>query len=483
MGEPSSISPHLADVSPTQWKPVIPPIVLGLLLRGALAPYMSWDNDVAVWMRTSLSGFYGLPLYSRPGYSYPPVWGYCLELIGMVVRFVGGSASFFGTQNVDFAQVSVQTAEFSSYVTSPAFNLVFKGLIFIFDLGVAMMVYRLVLACGGSARSARIALVMWFLNPLVIWESAVQGAFDSLVGLSIVAAVLFVLTDRPLWAGSAWAVGIMIKLAPAILVMQLVLGLWVAAGLRTPETGLGQRLRVLGLFALGASVTLGLIATPLIIGRSYGPGLHDVFARGDSPVVIGGLSFTAARYLKPFSFLLLEAYRHSAFVIRVTSLAQLIGVMGWVIFGLVVTRRNPQMGFVVGAMGTLATFTLFAPISNPQYIMWWLPLLIAAIAVLRTGYWQLAVISTAPVVFIVGILGPAAFFASLSTYTHVISAEAVAAQVGYWYQAPGRLWGAYMSDDIFAPTALATIAAVGSVLITVGRVAASHRRPNESSSI
>ena len=123
-------------------------------------------------------------------------------------------------------------------------------------------------------------------------------------------------------------------------------------------------------------------------------------------------------------------------------------------------RKDAVFGLFTGSVGTLASFMLLSPVANPQYILWWLPALTAFVFASGRGYRPFIVISLAPVVFSVAILGPTASLAPLATYTHLISPGVVTNQVIGWYTAGARLWGASLADDFFAPASLMTIAAI-----------------------
>jgi len=107
-------------------------------VRLVVAPYTSNSNDIGPWYQTSLAGLHGLTLYQRPGFSYPPVWGYLLEGLGQVFRMVGIGPSSLGMFDARYASLSTVTGDFSVYVTSPLFNVAFKSLLFAGDLAACI---------------------------------------------------------------------------------------------------------------------------------------------------------------------------------------------------------------------------------------------------------------------------------------------------------------------------------------------------------
>jgi hypothetical protein len=459
-GEGESVPPRRARLD--AGVPLVPMLV-GLLIRIGLAPYTADSNDVATWFHTSLSGFYGLHLYDRPGFAYPPIWGYLLEFIGRSARLAGQAASLFGFKDQDLVPASRVAGDFSPVVTSPVFNLIFKTVLFGVDLATGLLIYAFVAGVTKSKKRATVAFALWFLNPLVIYQSAVHGAADTLVGFAVVSTVILVFLGRPFLAGAAWTIGILTKLSPLALGLELVLLIAIGIG-RDGRTG---RLHVkeVAAFVAGAVGSALLLLMPEVVYGSVSNMIHNNFARGQEPVIIGGLSLLGVRHLKPFSWLLAWGFDHSSLVVRASLVAQLISSVAWGLWALIVARKNPLLGLLGGAVGTLATLTLVAPASNPQYVLWWLPTLVVLVTLSRSGYWQLGVLTVAPLTFAIAILGPLAVLAPLSVYTHVISAADVGRSVVDWYVAPGRLWGSSLADDFFAPAVITTVVALASLFV------------------
>jgi hypothetical protein len=451
-------------------------VLIGLLTRVALAPYTSWSADNSVWYTTSLSGFYGLHLYERPGFSYPAIWGYYLQILGSFVRLAGLGPTFFGVSNPDLLSASTATNDFSTTVTSPEFNLLFRSGLFGCDLLTGLLIYRFVRHLTGDVRRARLGFTLWFLNPFVIYQTAVQGAPDTLVGFTVLATVALVLYGRPFWGGAAWALGIVTKLSPVVLGPSLVIALGLGVRARTFGSTKSRVVKV-GLFALGAAVAVAWLLTPEVLGGSVQAMAHNIFARTQEGITVGGLSFIGIRYLKPWSWLLAWSYDNSSELLRATTIAQAAAIAAWSLWTAITARRNPAFGLLVGTVGTLASFTLVAPISNPQYVLWWLPALIVVVVFTKRGYWQLAVVTVAPLAFCLAILGPMAILAPLATYTHLITAKDLGDAVIHWYTAPGKVWGATLVDDFLGPSALFTVIALLSLFSVWVRMALTHQEP------
>jgi len=445
------------------------PLIVGLAVRFVLAPFTAVSYDVAVWFHTALSGYYGLPLYARPGFSYPPVWGYLLQIIGTAIHLLGFGPDVIGVINPGFTSASDVTGDFTDVVTAPGFNLLFKCGLFAFDLVTAAVIYRFVNQLTGKPERARLAFMAWFLNPFVIYESAVHGAFDVIVGFAVLATLILILNGREYWAGAAWAIGILTKLSPVTLGLELVLAIAVMENSIQQSTKFTVR-RLAG-FGLGAGVAMGCLAAPLVLQGSVPAMLHNVFTRAQQPVTIGGMSFSGLRYLKPFSGLLEWAFQNSGVVIQASTTAQIVAIALWATWTVIMVRKDPVFALFTGSVGTLATFMLLSPVANPQYILWWLPALTVFVFASGRGYWHFALISLAPVLFSVAILGPTAVLGPLATYTHLIPVSAVNDQVAAWYMSPARLWGTSLADDFFAPAWLVTVAAIIALFVVWIRIA------------
>jgi hypothetical protein len=377
------------------------------------------------------------------------------------VRLAGQGPAFFGVRNAELLPASAVTGDFSVVVASPIFNLAFKTLLFGFDVATGLLIYSIVSRLTGDNKRATIAFVLWFLNPLVIYESAIHGATDTIIGFVVLSTISLVLAGRPFWAGVAWVIGILVKLSPLALGLELVLMIALTTAHGRPPRKL--HVKDSAAFVGGVALSAACLLMPEAVFGSVSNMLHNNFARGQEPIVIGGLSLMGVRHLKAFSWLLPWAFEHSPVVLRVSELAQALAAVAWSSWAILVARRNPVLGLLGGTVGVLASIALLSPTSNPQYVLWWLPALIVLVVRSRSGYWQLGVLTAAPLAFAVAILGPFAVLGPLATYTDVLPATFVGNSVIRWTLSPGKLWGATLADDFFAPAAFATLAALASL--------------------
>ncbi|HEV2361200.1 MAG TPA: glycosyltransferase 87 family protein, partial [Acidimicrobiales bacterium] len=395
-------------------------ILGGVVIRLALAPFTSWTLDDGVWYRAASSGAYHIGLYSRPGFSYPPVWGHVLQALGLLLAHVGLPASAMTRHSASLSALSANGIVDAS-ITSPAFNLAFKSILFAFDLGTALIVRRIAADLGSGDRKTRIAFATVFLNPLLIWESAVMGAFDVVVAFSIVAAVYFVLQRSELLAGAALVVGVLTKVTPAVTLPAIV----VAAAIRVANDDHDDRSRSVGAVArsLGLMAAGGACAGLVLLGPELAHGglrsmIDDVFARGGGAGAVSGLSIENLTVLRPLSSLHQTLVQDIGTLRRVGELVVAAAITWSVV--VVVRRRRDGAALLDACVIAVTALLLVAPISQPQYIVWLIPLLVASRAVGGGHRWEIYGLSAASIAFLTSFLGPFAFFTPLALFTGLL---------------------------------------------------------------
>ncbi|BAN03363.1 hypothetical protein YM304_30490 [Ilumatobacter coccineus YM16-304] len=180
--------------------------------------------------------------------------------------------------------------ESQPYAYGPVFNL-FAAPARIDELGpkylfvITWVVTAAILMARATRRSTTRAVavaLMLVVNPLTAISVAVFGLFDVVVGAISLGAVVLWRRDRPAAAGVCLAIGVLLKLFPAVLVPVLV-----ASGCRA-----GRRAHVVKsvrfLVAVGASTAVGFglsalmwgprsVTEPLSFGAQRGPKLMSIF--------------------------------------------------------------------------------------------------------------------------------------------------------------------------------------------------------------
>ena len=167
-------------------------ILLGIVVRLLLIPISlhidpRMIGDIVTMNREAHIIMFNLP-GGIPGYPYLAY--YTMGFFQMLFRAISPSVPM----NVIGSQVLAE------WVTNPA---VFRQLFFFkiwylaFDLGVAYLLWRMF---RDNKRKARIILIFWLLNPIIIYNAYFHGQFDVVPIFFIVLAFYSAKQERPVWA-------------------------------------------------------------------------------------------------------------------------------------------------------------------------------------------------------------------------------------------------------------------------------------------
>jgi hypothetical protein len=229
-----------------------------------------------------------------------------------------------------------------------------------------------VLLVAHSARrlrpgSAAFAVIMVGVNPAVVFLTVGSGHNDALVALSIAAAFAMVLAGRPLLATAVLAVGVCVKVPPAVPLVILV-----AADVASLETG--RRLRRLGAH-LAVVASIALVSSAAFLQRhdpTLGTRQLANHVGGIAPLNwIRSLLSAAGTHFGPITG---EAMNT---VMRMASLGLVIATVASIAW---VTARRARAGELTpAAMGAawawgLLAFQLLVLAFLPWYVIWVLPL-------------------------------------------------------------------------------------------------------------
>jgi Gpi18-like mannosyltransferase len=161
-------------------------ILLGLSIRVVVAPFTEAPFDMKTWMSVGSSILSGQNPYSVPfnALVYPPLWGlFC----------------------------AISCALYNIWGNPFVFNLVIKLPIIAADVLISVVARRLTLALTQDARKARIAMILYLLNPVTIVVSAFWGMFDAIPTLFALLSLLYLSESKYLKSGTALGLGIGFK--------------------------------------------------------------------------------------------------------------------------------------------------------------------------------------------------------------------------------------------------------------------------------
>lgn len=213
-------------------------LLLGLAARFFLSLRDGHLPDIRTftgWMRAAVehgfSGFYD----ARPGANYPP-------LFLLILRGLGEALSVFGVSFSD------------AWLVRPLLRLPAC----IADASIALMLF----VEAGRIWNRRVGLsaaALYFLNPVVLYNSAYWGQVDSIHAAFVLAAVIALNRRRPLWAGAWLGLGLLQKFQTIVFVPLIVFDIYRF-----------RRWPGLGWTALGAGVVAIAVLAPFAASGALG---------------------------------------------------------------------------------------------------------------------------------------------------------------------------------------------------------------------
>lgn len=414
--------------------------LIGVGIRLVLAPFTSYPNDDLPWYWMTTSGLQHLPVYARPGFSYPPIWGWMLELLGRVLGTFGATSGSLGVHDLSLNEANMATGgALATTITSPLLNVCIKGILTSADLLTALLVASVAPLVSDRRRAREIAFGLYFLNPLVINETAVRAGIDGLVALSIAATIALTARRRMFLAGVALALGVFVKLTPLALA-PLVL----AAVLPTGRQGIREAGKVV---AGGVAVAVPVLVALLGTGQWAGF-IENTFSRAQTGLLIGGPGFGGLRHFAALSNLLSLADRHSSLVLNTSLAIEAITVAAMTVWTWGNSRRSAARSLVLASTVTFTVIIATTPTSQPGYVLWLLPpLVLLASSNPRSFAPFAAVLSLAALAFSVTYYSPDQLLFPLAEYTNWFSPQHLGASIQHWFLRPTGLWGASYKED------------------------------------
>lgn len=258
-------------------------LLLGVLVRVAIAPFFAHPFDVYSWYTVGESVTSG----KQPLESFLVPYGYSFFLFVFPAAFAFNFLSAYtGSFTIPMSSLNPALIPGSPFtilvVPGPLFDLLVKLPLILSDLIIALVMYKLITRHVGDERIAVSAAALWFLNPLTIWVSSGWGMFDTLPALFTVLGLYFLLDKKFVYAGALIAMAIEMKYYAVVLIFPLLLVSWQKGRWRGLAESSGG----------GAAVTIILGAPLLAETASHFTSL--VGGSASSGLSYSGLSFWTA---------------------------------------------------------------------------------------------------------------------------------------------------------------------------------------------
>lgn len=193
-------------------------IAIGVIIRLAIMPFTSDFNDFSYWIETVYGIQGGQTIYGTYAFWYPPVWGYILSALSLIIGPIGIAPleTFFLKVGMDHIVLGNGT------IANPLVVFLIKTPLLISDVLVGYVIYNFVKKREYGEEKARTCLSMWMFCPLVIFVSSIQGQFETICILFMILAVFFVMDDKYFLAGVMLSISILTKFYPVLIIPALV---------------------------------------------------------------------------------------------------------------------------------------------------------------------------------------------------------------------------------------------------------------------
>lgn len=250
-------------------------LVLGLLIRFSLMPLFTYPFDIEHWAVIMQNMESGNSLFGLTGYFYTPVWGYILGFEDLFYNFLTNLGLYGERIDVLLPIEGMDDRFFTATTTTPAFNVAMKVPLILCDVVVGYLLYSVVKEEMNDTRKATIAFALWFLCPIVIYESSVQAMFDCFSALFVLLTLIFLRRSNYLLAGVMFANAALLKFFPAFCITIFIAYILKKEGMRT---GLKHILAS----GIGSAVTVLVIFIPTMLDGTFENAFSFVFDRAGS---------------------------------------------------------------------------------------------------------------------------------------------------------------------------------------------------------
>ncbi|MBQ7701711.1 MAG: glycosyltransferase family 39 protein [Candidatus Methanomethylophilaceae archaeon] len=255
-------------------------IILGLIIRMIIAPFLTYDFDIYHWGVILENIQSGNGLYELAGFYYTPVWGYIMGFESEILRFFD-SLSAYGFRYEELLPVESFNYRFhTATVTTLAFDFAMKIPLFIVDAITAGLVYILIKDICSDEKKACIGAFIWMMAPLVIYMTAVQAMFDSISAMLMILIIILLRKDYRFIAGAVFAIAALLKLFPVFTIFVLLFYVIFKGRIN------GTVKRDVLLTISGAVIAGMIIYIPQILDGTFMDSLSFIFARASEEVTM-----------------------------------------------------------------------------------------------------------------------------------------------------------------------------------------------------
>lgn len=349
-------------------------ILVGILIRLVLAGTTSFTNDNEVWYRFILDLKQGIGPYGEYNFSYPPGLAAVLSLFSAPAVLLIPIHKL-STVVMSLYSPAYDSGLFSIHVTSPIFNYLQKLPIFIFEGTLLYLLYKYLIERYLPAVEAKKMVLLWWLNPLIIFITAVHGQLDMYPVLFVFVSVLLLKNKKFFLGGLILGLAVTLKLYPLFLLLPF----W-AIFFKDHDSGFSLKEKILTSFWY-----LGGVAIPMLLMLAYfiiSPVSRAlVFTRAYTIGFEGSLNLGFINFIPWMSGFVHKfgtTIARSENYLLVLSIL-LVTVAVWFVYR-AASHSWHNYGYEMVTITVLFLVFIFSPRTNPQYLLWVFPSILILVA-------------------------------------------------------------------------------------------------------
>jgi hypothetical protein len=232
------------DAATLRWS-----LLLSAATQMILAPLTSWAGDTPNFILSAISLLYRGNPYALSSLFNPPLASYLQAPLFAIIVLFEPPQSLIPTHTILIPWAAA--TGLSAQIPVPVALLAVKFPLILGALAGGALIHWSLRDTGVEPRTRNVLVVVWLLNPLVIWATAVHAETDVLAATLLLLFLFLLQRGLPLAAGVALGLAFFAKGYPLFVVPVAISFL-----LLNEETGLvGARLRQLARFGAGLALS------------------------------------------------------------------------------------------------------------------------------------------------------------------------------------------------------------------------------------
>lgn len=415
-------------------------LVLGILVRLIFAGISAWNYDVRVWHQFAFELSEGIEVYSFKNFSYPPGAAAILSVIVYpLIKFV--PSELWGGVDPWLYKLSVDSWLFDPLVTSPIFNYILKLPLLIAEIIIVYSSY-LVYRDRIGENNSKLFILLFYLNPLVLFISAIHGQLDILPLLFLYLSFLLLISRRSyIISGIMFGISISFKMFPLFILPSIVILI-----LSNKSEDLKSRFRSLKNFIIGLLPPIMLMAIYFFFNRDA---YVSVFRRFGTLGFEGSLNIGFINYI-PSLWPLIQ--NNSIALVNIMTGLLLISLILFNLFLFIKvvrkTKHSYDITYYIVIICSIIPIYLFSQRTNPNYLLWIMPFVTYLTIRRILPPYTYVLFTFAGLLFYLGInaLSYKVLFFPMATYLNLGSVGDFAQQFTNLYSATGLLNKRLMYD-------------------------------------